>query len=79
MMPMFSVASAEMESAIYRGDIATTKIHADKILSAIPDLKKSKPHKNSKHADGFKILADKLGDDVRAEISLMEKGDFKEA
>lgn len=57
MMPVFSVASAELESALEKGDAAAAKAQADKILAAVPDLKKSKPHKNVKQQKKFVELA----------------------
>ena len=42
MMPMFSIASAELETAIEKGNAAAALVQADKINSAIHDLKKSK-------------------------------------
>lgn len=79
MMPMFSRESAGLESAINSRDITALKMHSDKILSAVPDLKKSKPHKNLKQTAEFKILADKLGVDVKTVVSFAEQGDFTEA
>jgi cytochrome c556 len=79
MMPMFSLASAEIETAIGKGDATTVKAQAERILAALPDLKKSKPHKNLKEIASFKAIASKFGDDVSNVHKLAEKGDFRTA
>ncbi len=56
-MPMFSVASAKLKTALEKGDAATVEAEAGKILAAIPDLKKSRPHKNIKQRKNFAVLA----------------------
>jgi len=78
-MPVFSVASAELESAIEKGDAAASKAQADRILALIPDLKKSKPHKNIKRITDFKAIADKMGADITKIVLLAEKGNFPKA
>mgnify|MGYP006954411771 CR=1 FL=1 len=47
MMPMFSLSSAELEAAMEKNDLPVVEKEAEKIIAAIPDLKKSKPHKIS--------------------------------
>jgi cytochrome c556 len=79
MMPVFSVASAEMETAIEKGDAAEVKTQADRILSAVPDLKKSNPHKNIRQITVFKSIAGKMGADITKIVTLAEKGNFAEA
>jgi cytochrome c556 len=79
MMPVFSVASAEMETAIEKGDAAGATVQADRILAAVPDLKKSKPHKNIKQISAFKAIAGKMGADITKILTLAEKGNFAEA
>jgi cytochrome c556 len=76
MMPMFSIASAELESAIKKGDATGAKIQADRILAAAPDLKMSKPHKNIKQREKFVELATKLEKTVVSTVDLASKGDF---
>ena len=76
MMPMFSVASAELESALEKGDAPAAKAQADKILAAVPDLKKSKPHKNVKQRKNFVALATKLEETVTTTVDMSKKGDF---
>src|SRR6266567_3292574 len=66
MMPMFSVASADLESALEKGDAPAAETEAGKILAAIPDLKKSKPHKNVKQRKKFVELATSLDKSVTA-------------
>jgi cytochrome c556 len=79
MMPMFSNASAELGTAIEKGDKVAAKTQIDKMLVAIPDLKKSKPHKNRKQLAEFKSLATKLGEDITKVGVLAEKGNFASA
>lgn len=76
MMPMFSVASAELENAIGRGDATAVKAQTEKILAALPDLKESKPHKNLKQLPAFKKIVAQFGDEVSTVRKLAEKGDF---
>jgi soluble cytochrome b562 len=76
MMPVFSTASAELESALEKGDAAATKNQASRILAAVTDLKKSKPHKNIKQRKKFVVLATNLEDSLTATVDLAQKGDF---
>lgn len=76
MMPMFSVASAKLETALEKDDAAAVEAEAGKILSALPDLKKSKPHKNVKQRSKFIELAKKQEETVTATVELAKKGDF---
>jgi len=75
-MPMFSLASAELEAALEKGDKAAAKAQVDKILAAIPDLKKSKPHKNSKQLKKFRENAANLESAVIETEKLVQKGNF---
>ena len=79
MMPMFSIASAELESALEKGDAAAAKAQADKILAAAPDLKKSKPHKNIKQRKIFVELATKFEKKVTSTVDLIKKDDLSGA
>jgi cytochrome c556 len=79
MMPMFSIASAELESALEKGDTATAKEQADKILAAVPDMKKSKPHKNIKQRKKFVELATKFEEAITSTLDLIEIDDFSRA
>ena len=76
MMPMFSVASAKLEVALDKGDAASVEVEAGKILAAIPDLKKSKPHKNIKQRKKLVVLAADLEKTVTSTAELAKKGDF---
>jgi len=75
-MPMFSLATAELESALEKGDATTAKEQADKILAAVPDLKRSKPHKNIKQRKKFVDLATDFEKTVASTQNLAKKGDF---
>ncbi|GFE58909.1 hypothetical protein AOG1_27890 [Geobacter sp. AOG1] len=79
MMPMFSVTSARLEAALENGDVAVVETEAGKIKAAIPDLKKSKPHKNVKQRKKFVKLAATLEETVTATVDLAKKGDIAAA
>ena len=76
MMPMLSVASAGLKTALEKGETASVEKEAEKILAAIPALKKSKPHKNVKQRKIYLKLAAKLEETVTSTVSLAKKGDF---
>lgn len=75
-MPMFSLVSAELEKAIEKRDTATVELEAGKILRAIPELKKSKPHKNVNQHKKFVELATSLELALTSTKVMAEKGDF---
>lgn len=79
MMPMFSIASSELVSALEKGDATAAKTQADRILVAVPDLKKSKPHKNFKQLKEYVDLATKLEKTVTSTVNLAKKGDLAAA
>jgi len=79
MMPMFSVASAQLETALEKKDAAAADKEAGKILAAVPDLKKSKPHRNVKLKKGFVKLATQLEEQTVTVRDLAQKGDFPAA
>ena len=76
MMPMFSVAAAKLEAALDKGDIAAAEVEAGKIMAALPDLKKSKPHKNVKQRKIFVKLATDLEEAVISTVALAKKDDI---
>ncbi len=76
MMPMFSVASTKLEAALDRGDAAGAEAEAGAIIAALPDLKKSKPHKNVRQQKKFVELAGNLGTAATVTADLAKKGDF---
>lgn len=76
MMPMFSVASANLETALEKGEVAVVEAEAEKMIAAIPDLKKSKPHKNVKQRNKFVEIAANLEKTVTFTVELAKKGDF---
>jgi len=75
-MPMLSVASAKLESALIKRDISTVETEANKIIATVPDLKKSKPHKNIKQRKDFVEMATNLESAVTSTLNLAKKGDF---
>jgi soluble cytochrome b562 len=76
MMPTFSTASAQLETALDKSDAPAAETEAGKILAAIPDLKKSKPHRNVKQRKKFVELAASLDKSVTLTKDLAQKGDF---
>lgn len=79
MMPMFSLDSAELESALEKGDRTAAKAQADKIMAAIPDLKKSKPHKNIKQRKKFVELAASLDETITSTVEFIKNDDLSGA
>jgi len=76
MMPMFSGASANLEAALEKNDAVTVEAEAGKILKSLPDLKKSKPHKNVKQRKVFVELATSFEKTVVLTTELAKNGDF---
>ena len=76
MMPMFSLASAALETALEKGDVTVVEAEAEKIIAAIPDLKKSKSHKNIKQRKKFVAFAATLEETITFTASLAKQGDF---
>ena len=76
MMPMFSLASARLETSLEKGDTAAVESEAGKMLAAIPDLKKSKPHKNIKQRKEFVELATKMERNLISTVELAKSGDL---
>ncbi|MBT0663040.1 cytochrome c [Geobacter pelophilus] len=76
MMPLFSLVSAELEKAIEKRDSAAVELEAGKMLRAIPELKKSKPHKNVNQQKKFVELAESLELALTSTNVMAEKGDF---
>jgi soluble cytochrome b562 len=76
MMPMFSQASAKLETSLEKGEVAAVEAEAGKITTAISDLKKSKPHKNIKQRKKYVELAVELEETVTTTVNLAKKGDL---
>lgn len=79
MMPMFSLAAANLEKAVEKGDAAAVELEVEKMLGAIPELKKSKPHKNAKQHATFVKFADSLEFTLTSTRVMTAKGDFNGA
>lgn len=79
MMPVFSSASGRLEIAIDKADLASVESEAGKILQSIPDLKKSKPHKNLKKRQKFVELAGVLEMSLNETVASAKQGDFEGA
>lgn len=76
MMPMYAQVQAKINEALDKGEAAVVEAEAQQILVTIPDLKKSRPHKNLKKLDRFKKIADAFGTDVKTTADMAKKGDF---
>jgi len=76
MMPMYAQVQAKINEALEKGDTAAVGVEAEKILATLPDLKKSKPHKNLKKIDTFKKIADAFGADVRTTANMAKNGNL---
>lgn len=76
MMPVFSVASGKLEIAIEKWNLADVEVEAGKILRSIPDLKKSRPHKNLKNRQKFVELAGVLERSLNETVGAAKTGDF---
>lgn len=79
MMPVFSVALAECESALVKGDTVAAKVPAERILAATSELKKCKPHKNVKQHKKFVALATDFEKTVTSTVDLIKKDDLSGA
>lgn len=79
MMPVFSVASAELETALEKGDSAAALVQANKIKAATPDLKKSMPHKYIKQRKKFVELATNFDETIASTVDLIKKDDVSGA
>lgn len=76
MMPMYAQVQAKVNEALEKGNAAAVEAEAEKILATIPDLKKSKPHKNLKKLGTFKKIADAFSADVKTTADMAKKGDL---
>lgn len=76
MMPIFAVASAKLKLALEKGDVTAVAAEAGKILVAVPDLKKSQPHKNIDEREKFVEFAANLEKTVTTTVRLAKKGDL---
>ena len=79
MMPMFSIASAELETALEKGDSTAALVQAEKIKTAAPDLKKSKPHKNIKQRKQFVVFATRFDKAIASTVDLIKKDELSGA
>lgn len=79
MMPVFATASARIQVAVKKKDAAAVDAEAGKIVAAIPDLKKSKPHKHASQRKKYVQLAEQLGRHASAVTAEAKKGDFSAA
>jgi len=71
---MFSTSIAELENALDRNEAGKVESEAGKILAAIPDLKKTKPHKNIKQHKRYVQLAAELEKSLLITVKLSNNG-----
>ena len=76
MMQMFSVASAKLQAALEKGEVAAVETEAGKIMAALPDLKKSKPQKSIKQLKKYGELTTNFEETVSSTVELAKKGDL---
>lgn len=76
MMPMFSTAAASLEAALAKEDLAATEAETNRILPALSELEKAKPHKNKKQHAKFVELVKKERIAVATTVDFAKKGDF---
>lgn len=79
MMPVFSVAIADCESALVKGDMSAAKAQTERILASTSDLKKCKPLKNIKQHKKFVELATNFEKTVNSTVDLINKDDLSGA
>lgn len=79
MMPVFSTATAHLKAALDQQDVAAVESEAGKILAAVPDLKKAKPHKHQSQRKEFVKLSVRMEEQVKTTVGLAKKGDFSGA
>ena len=65
MMPIYSSALANLEQAVEKRDVAAVEAETGRMLATIPDLKKSRPHKNLKKLKTFREIAAGLERDLK--------------
>lgn len=76
MMPMLAVASTELVSALDKADTTAAKMQADKIQALVPDLKKSRPHKNHNQQKMFVELATSFDETMKSTVDFIDKDDL---
>jgi hypothetical protein len=79
MMPMYAVEQSKVEAALEKGDPAAVEIEAGKMLASVPDLKRSKPHKNLKQLKIFRSIAAHFENDLKETVALAKTGAFVKA
>lgn len=76
MMPRYQNSQQSISAALEKGDVATVEQQTSYLLSTIPDLKKSKPHKGGKDLGKFRTLAEQFRKDIQVTAALAQKGDM---
>lgn len=78
-MPMYSTTFPKLQAAVEKGDASAAEAEAGAMLATIPDLKKSKPHKNLKQLKTFSKIADAFEKNLKETVELVKKGDVPKA
>jgi soluble cytochrome b562 len=76
MMPRYQSSQQAIKTALEKGDVATIEKETAYLLSTIPDLKKSKPHKRVKEVGDFRAIADRFRKDIESTVAFAQKGDL---
>ncbi len=76
MMPVYAQAQAKINEALGKGDAKTVKTETGKIVAAIQDLKRAKPHKNPNELKQYREIALHFDKEVELTAELAGKGDL---
>ena len=79
MMPMFAAEQLKAEAALEKGNPEAVGTEIGTMLAAVPDLRKSKPHKNLKHMKIFRSITARFERGLNDTVHLAKKGDFSGA
>lgn len=79
MMPKYLKARVQIKAALEKGDLKAVGKETSYLISTMPDLKKSKPHKNLTELEEFKQIAARFEQDVANTADFAKKGDREAA
>lgn len=76
MMAMYAQSQAKINESLQKQDAVTVEAETRKILATIPDLKKTRPHKNVKVRKEIIRIAAAFERDLKATVVNLNKRDF---
>jgi cytochrome c556 len=79
MMQQCGAAQTRIEGAFAKGDCTAAEKEIAGMIKAIPDLKKTRPHKGLNHLEALKKLAVDFDADLRQSLTLAKQGDLNGA